>query len=1248
MSSVSPSADPELPLPPDEQDADCEACTNTDGSMGPGCGDASALPLPTRRIAKSHKFVPLSRPVGMVDLGRDPLSYTNCGSCACSSLCRGDGYHDFTHTLSTDMGSVMPTSSDQEQDAWASQEFIESRNLVSAVGESVRQSRKSISFHQEHIANLAGDEEEFAGHVLRASKGGADVVSELCSGIEEAMSDIEDYRSQLATICVNVRSAEHIRPSVVRESWAELPDETAAEGAAASSHQVLPDLPAQKSVTFPLPDDDDEVQATSQATDRTGINAQVLSERPTLTGSGDLPTELQTKRHSSTFAPASYHRIKHLIRSGSRISDLGRATAKGPFKWSVFFTRIVQSPTFDLIFAVLIVLSSIVMSLQVQFHGFDVGYGMAYFGMTVPADELWPDAVVVFDVIELVLGVIFAFEIVARMLALHCRFFCDAWNIVDLCVVIAWAVDTATSATLPVDPMLLRLARLVKLFRLVRLIRKVKGFDSLYIMVTSIKASFSALLWSTVLLFAVLTTIALVLTTLVEVYINDENNPIERRMEVFAYYGTFTRCSLTLLELTLANWVPASRILTEYVSEYYTIFVLAFQASMGFSVVKVIMGVFLQNTFAVAANDDVIMMNAKDRALQTHKQKMAVLFEAADDNGDGRLDRQEFQDILEDPIVARWLSAMGFDTSVMASDDIFDLLCANDAGDLSAEEMIHGVEKLSGPASSLNMARLLYEGESLRHRVELMADGVNRQLVGLGLKEVTPSRVSMRRISRVSSDRSQSRATSVTTSRTTKTVSQKIFAQRKLASFQDEAQKFWEVAQYSLQHLTESFQFQLVFACLICALTAVMAFQVQYRGLEAGHRLGFRGLESPAKEVWPHAETAFEIFDIFFGVAFTIELVLKLFGSPCSFFKDPWNLLDGLVLGIWYLERVTSTAFPLDPMILRLFRLSRLMRMVRLVKIFEQCDALYLMLTSIRASFAALAWSSALLVLIQMMLALAMVTLVEPYLTDPNSTGDKHDVYKYYGTFTRAMLTLFEITLGNFVPVTRLMMSDVSEIYVIFALIHKLVIGFAVVMVITGVFIQETVTVAQTDNTIMLTQKERALNLHMAKMTALFKAADFDESGRLDRGEWLQVCDDYSVQLWLAAMGLDVSNAALVHELICAANGLEDLCAKDLVMGVARLKGAARNIDMALFRKEFLQTSKVVEEIQESVQQLQQVVPDSTSRKMCPVQPSCQSMSEPGTTGVSTHCTHVTVSLLQRVCKAHFLISSSSARLESA
>eukprot|EP00435_Cladocopium_sp_Y103_P069186 s44_g32.t2 len=507
-----------------------------------------------------------------------------------------------------------------------------------------------------------------------------------------------------------------------------------------------------------------------------------------------------------------------------------------------------------------------------------------------------------------------------------------------------------------------------------------------------------------------------------------------------------------------------------------------------------------------------------------------------------------------------------------------------------SQEMIAGVARLSGPASSLNMAQLLFEGEVLRREVEGLSQNVYHQLQDAGVKVTVP----------ISAETQKTRDNSKNTKRSTSSIMQ---VKRRSA-----ASRCWQkISKWALS-LTESFQFQLTFALLICSLCAVMGFEVQYRGFETGFKLGYTGYTQSAAEIWPLADPAFEIIDIFFGAAFTLELLLKLVASGCTFFKDVWNWLDSLVLIVWYLERMTAAAFPLDPMMLRLFRLSRLMRMVRLVKIFEQCDALYLMLTSIRASFAALAWSSA---LIQMMLALAMVTLVEPYLSGPNSTGDKYAVYSYYGTFTRAMLTLFDITLGNFVPVTRLMMQDVSEVYVIFALIHKLVIGFAVVMVITGVFVQETMT-AQC----------------RIRKTALFKAADFDGSGRLDKGEWLQVCDDYSVQLWLAAMGLDVSNAALVHELICAKNNKEDqttagrshhpclfdipatlltasqddLNAKDLVSGIARLKGSARNIDMALFRKEFLHTAKVVKDMQEKVQMLKELPSESYSRKkLCPL-----------------------------------------------
>ncbi|CAK9050166.1 Sodium channel protein 60E (Drosophila ion channel 60) (Drosophila sodium channel 1) (Protein smell-impaired 60E) (Sodium channel 2) (DmNav2) [Durusdinium trenchii] len=1015
----------------------------------------------------------------------------------------------------------------------------ESYHVLTALTETVRHSQKALNFHCNRLVLLTGDD-DLAGHVFRTSQG-EDVVSELCNGIEEALLDVEVYKRQLESMSdeiVQGRRRWTISRQEVIESGVDfigsegtLSNPKGAQAAVANGFEIDPDAPHEFEVKVEDPPD-------ARKTD----SADAAQVQPSIS---------DTRR--------GYSRIRSLLRAGSHVSNLGREVNPGPFSWWVFFRELVKSPKFDLTFAVLIFLSSLVMALQVQYHGFDVGYELGYFGMFYPAEEVWPNAAPVFNGLELTIGVVFLFEILVRILAARCRFWCDPWNVLDLFVVVAWAVDTVTVASLPVDPMLLRLLRLIKLFRLLRLIRKVKGFDSLYIMVTSIKASFSALLWSTVLLFAVLTTIALILTTLVDVYLNSDSNPLERRLRVFEYYGTFTRCALTLLELTLANWVPASRVLTEDVSEFYTIFVLMFQASMGFSVVKVIMGVFLQNTFSVAANDDVIMMNSKDRALQTHKMKMSILFEAADTNGDGRLDREEFAEILADPLVSRWLSAMGFDI-VTSSNEIFDLL--RETEDLSAEEMIAGVARLSGPASSLNMAQLLYEGDVLRKEVEGISMAVHQELTEIGM-EVPPPPL---RSESTSLPKLRS-LTTINTSRTRRTsMSQKIFSQKRLESFH-EAKRFWTRISQQALVLTESFHFQLCFAMLICSLCAVMGFEVQYRGYETGYKLGYTGYTKPAHEVWPAADTAFEVVDIFFGVVFTLELILKFIAGSLSFFKDMWNWLDGLVLIVWYLERITSTAFPLDPMMLRLFRLSRLMRMVRLVKIFEQCDALYLMLTSIRASFAALAWSSALLLLIQMMLALAIVTLVEPYFSDPNATGDKYAVYSYYGTFTRAMLTLFEITLGNFVPVTRLMMQDVSELYVMFALVHKLVIGFAVVMVITGVFVQETFSVAQTDNTIMINQKERALELHIAKMTALFKAADYDSSGRLDRGEWLQVCDDYSVQLWLAAMGLDVSNAALVHELICAASNQQDLNAKDLVSGIARLKGSARNIDMALFRK---------------------------------------------------------------------------------
>merc|ERR1719329_30361 len=180
--------------------------------------------------------------------------------------------------------------------------------------------------------------------------------------------------------------------------------------------------------------------------------------------------------------------------------------------------------------------------------------------------------------------------------------------------------------------------------------------------------------------------------------------------------------------------------------------------------------------------------------------------------------------------------------------------------------------------------------------------------------------------------------------------------------------------------------------------------------------------------------------------------------------------------------------------------------------------------------------------------------MVEPYITDgnPDTLHRRQEVFMFYGTFARSMLTMFEITLGNWMPPCRALVENVHEGYMLFSLAHKMIIGFSVVSVITGVFIQETFKVTVRDDKVMLAQKEQAALAHATKMQALFRHADTDHSGKLDRHEFRDVISDRQIRTWLAAMELVVMDADQLFNLIHDRNG--QVTAQELVRGTGRLK----------------------------------------------------------------------------------------------
>jgi len=179
---------------------------------------------------------------------------------------------------------------------------------------------------------------------------------------------------------------------------------------------------------------------------------------------------------------------------------------------------------------------------------------------------------------------------------------------------------------------------------------------------------------------------------------------LETRRKMYEYFGTFTRCMFSMFELTLANWPPVARLLSEEFSEWFMLVCLVHKLTVGLAVVGVMNGVILQETFKVAATDDLIMVRQKKRAASVLQTKMRTLFTALDSNGDGNLDYNEFEIIAGHPEVRHWLASLDIETDDLRS--LFILVDVDNNGTISADELIHRVPRLQGPARSLDVLAL--------------------------------------------------------------------------------------------------------------------------------------------------------------------------------------------------------------------------------------------------------------------------------------------------------------------------------------------------------------------------------------------------------------------------------------------------------------------------------------------------------------------------------------------------------------
>ena len=368
--------------------------------------------------------------------------------------------------------------------------------------------------------------------------------------------------------------------------------------------------------------------------------------------------------------------------------------------------------------------------------------------------------------------------------------------------------------------------------------------------------------------------------------------------------------------------------------------------------------------------------------------------------------------------------------------------------------------------------------------------------------------------------------------------------------------------------LVRSYGFELFFSFLILLQAVTMAVEVQYTGLDWGYELGYEGYSSPAADIWYSVPTIVKAVDVFFGVLFTIEVVLKTGVLGRGYVRDPWSWFDMVLVLLWCMDTGLSL-LPLDSHTLRLLRLVRLIRLVKLVRAVQGFDSLIIMTTALRDSVNALFWVAMIMIVVEMMFALLLNQVLLSLVRGASlelTKDDERILFQYFGTFPRAMLTMFQFTLGTWVPVARILQEVVSPYFNIFSILHKVTVGFACIGVINGVFMQETLKVAQSDDVIMMRDVARREKIHSSKMKDFFRYADHSKDYVITREEWQRVMEGTHAQHWFEAQGLNVEDANTVFSLIDK-DGSQSITMDELIKGVSQLKGPARSLDIVVIHQ---------------------------------------------------------------------------------
>jgi voltage-gated sodium channel len=345
--------------------------------------------------------------------------------------------------------------------------------------------------------------------------------------------------------------------------------------------------------------------------------------------------------------------------------------------------------------------------------------------------------------------------------------------------------------------------------------------------------------------------------------------------------------------------------------------------------------------------------------------------------------------------------------------------------------------------------------------------------------------------------------------------------------------------------------------------------------------------------------------ELFFCLAFSFELIVRMKVHKLRFFCDAWNLFDFVLVAFAVMETLILAPLGAESNFkifgtLRVVRMFRLVRLIRLLKMFKE---LWLVVNGLMESLKTLGWVSILLLLFLYIMAIFTTMQIgqqHGLYDDYRRTSGGWDHEEYFGDVPRSMYTLFQVlTLENWADgIARHVMSKQPEM-VFFFVIFLMFTSFGIMNLVVGVIVENTLSASRNNEEKIKKMQEKERTRVLQHLRDIFLIADEDGSGTLTLEEFEQALKKPDIENRLKLIELETKNAMELFYILDH-DGSKELSVDEFIGGCVRLKGTAKSKDLLAVQISVETLSKRLDQLEDKLEASENkvMILDAKTRKM--------------------------------------------------